>query len=178
MLKRKKIEQLVEEAKGLDRNALAELCEYFYPKIYRYVLYRVNSEEDAEDITGEVFLRMIKSLHKQRGSFQAWLFRIASNLVIDYYRRRGRQPELVAVEEGHVSSAHNSIDSQDILLQDRLKQSIPKLPPKQQQVITLKFIEGYNNSEIADILGKSVGAVKGLQFRALTALKKLLPRED
>jgi RNA polymerase sigma-70 factor (ECF subfamily) len=63
-------------------------------------------------------------------------------------------------------------------LQDRLKQSIPKLPPKQQQVITLKFIEGYNNSEIADILGKSVGAVKGLQFRALTALKKLLPRED
>jgi len=178
MLKEKKIEQLVKEAKGLDRNALAELCEYFYPKIYRYVFYRVNSAEEAEDITGEVFLRMIKSLPKQRGSFQAWLFRIASNLVIDFYRRRARQPELIPVEEGHASPTHKSIDSQDIFLQDRLKQSLPKLSPEQQQVITLKFIDGYKNSEIADILGKSVGAVKGLQFRALTALKKLLPRKD
>lgn len=178
MLEEEKIKQLAEEAKRLDRHALAELCEHFYPKIYRYVFYRVNSKEEAEDITGEVFLRMIKSLHKQRGSFQAWLFRIASNLVIDYYRRRARQPELVTVEERHVSSARNSIDSQDILLQDRLKQSIPKLSPEQQQVITLKFIEGYNNSEIADILGKSVGAVKGLQFRALAALKKILHKES
>jgi len=177
MLREKKIEQLVERTKSLDRYALAELCEYFYPRIYRYVFYRVNSAEDAEDITGEVFLRMIKSLQKQRGSFQAWLFRIASNLVIDYYRRRARQPELVTVEEEHVSSTRNSIDSQDILLQDRLKQSLPKLSTEQQQVIALKFIEGYNNNEIADILGKSVGAVKGLQFRALAALKKILHKE-
>lgn len=177
MLGKDKIEQLVEKAKSLDQHALAELCEYFYPRIYRYVFYRVNSAEDAEDITGEVFLRMIRALQKQRGSFTAWLFRIASNLLIDYYRHRASQPELVAAEEAHASSARNSIDSQDILLQDRLKQSLGKLSSEQQQVITLKFIEGYNNSEIADILGKSVGAVKGLQFRALAALKRILHRE-
>jgi len=174
MLGKDKIEQLVKKAKSLDCHALAELCEYFYPRIYRYVFYRVNAAEDAEDITSEVFLRMIRALQKQRGSFTAWLFRIASNLLIDYYRHRARQPELVTMGEDHLSSARNSTDSEDILLQDRLKQSLSKLSPVQQQVITLKFIEGYNNNEIADILGKSVGAVKGLQFRALATLKKIL----
>ena len=90
-LGRDEIESLVREAKNLDREALSELCVYFYPRIYRYVFYRVGTRQDAEDITSEVFVRMVRSLNTQKGSFQAWLFRIASNLVIDHYRRSARQ---------------------------------------------------------------------------------------
>ena len=172
------IESLVREAKNLDREALSELCVYFYPRIYRYVYYRVGTRQDAEDITSEVFVRMVKSLRTQKGSFQAWLFRIATNLVIDHYRRTARQKKALLKRESQMSSEPARDEREALFLQHELREAMGELTEEQQEVITLKFIEGYENSEIADMLSKSVGAVKALQFRALASLRKILKRGE
>lgn len=172
------IESLVKAAKNLDREALSELCVYFYPRIYRYVFYRVGTRQDAEDITSEVFVRMVKSLSTQKGSFQAWLFRIASNLIIDHYRRTARRKKALLAREHQALLEPERNESHDLLLQHRLREALSELTDEQQQVITLKFMQDYDNSEIADMLSKSVGAVKGLQFRALANLRKILKRGD
>ena len=80
------LNQLVQNAKQADATAQSRLISLFYTKIYRYVYYRVNQKEDAEDLTNDVFVRMLESLDKQSGSFFAWIYQIASNRIIDYYR--------------------------------------------------------------------------------------------
>lgn len=178
-LKKEEIASLVEEAKKLNREALSKLCIYFYPKIYRYAFYRVKNREDAEDITGEVFVRMVKFLNKQKGSFPAWLYRIAANLVVDYYRRSARKKEVSLNGDYYGEEIEKKEDnSEKILLHHTLMRALGELNEEQQQIITLKFIEGYNNNEISEILSKSVGAVKALQFRALNRLKDVLNKED
>ncbi len=171
-------ESLVAAARSLDPQALAELCEHFYPKIYRYILPRVASREDAEDLAGEVFVRVMKSLPRQKGFFPAWLYRIARNLVTDYYRRRGVRQETVVTEE-HASSEPDPTDGTERAeVQDLLERTVRRLTPEQQEVIRLKFVEGYDTSEIASIQGKSVGAVRAIQFRALKALRDHLSPKD
>jgi len=172
------IEELVGRAKKYDSEALSKLAEHFYPKIYRYVAYKVQNREDVEDITSEVFVRMVKSLKNQKGSFPSWLYRIASNLIIDYYRKNARKKEVPFIEEieEHSKVATNETDA--ILLKDSLDKAIGKLTDDQRQVILLKFIEGYTNEEIADIMGKTVGAVKALQFRALNNLKDIIEKKE
>jgi len=178
-LKKEEIASLVDEAKKLNREALSKLYFYFYHKIYRYAFYRVKNREDAEDITSEVFVRMVKFLNKQKGSFQAWLYRIAANLVVDHYRRNARKKEVSLNGDYYGEKIENKQEnSEKILLHHTLMRALDELTEEQQQIITLKFIEGYNNNEISEILSKSVGAVKALQFRALNCLKDLLNKED
>jgi RNA polymerase sigma-70 factor (ECF subfamily) len=165
---------LVEAAKKRDYEALSKLSTYYYPKIYRYMLFKVNNREDAEDLTSEVFVRMVKSLSKQRGSFNAWLYRIANNLVIDFYRKRSRRKEVSYTEQFDDNAAVQSDETENILARKNLEKAISTLPESQRQTVLLKFMEGYNNSEIADILGKTLGAVKALQFRALKNLRRAL----
>src|SRR3972149_5085849 len=88
------LQPVLEQARHYESKALAQLCEYFYPKVYRYIYYRVNTLEDRNDLTNEVFLRMVQSMGKQRGSVHAWIFRIAANIVRDYYRRRAVRKEI------------------------------------------------------------------------------------
>ena len=177
-LKKEEIESLVEQAKNLNHEALSKLCIYFYPKIYRHVFYRVKNREDAEDITSEVFVRMVKFLNRQKGSFQAWLYRIASNLVVDYYRRSARKKEVSLSEDFGLELGDRKDISEEILLHQQLTQAMGELTEEQQQVVTLKFLEGYDNNEVSEILGRSIGAVKALQFRALDRLRKVLNKED
>ena len=165
----------IEKAKKFDPEALSNLCTHYYPKIFRYVFYKVKTREEAEDITNEVFARMVKNINKQRDSFQAWLFRIASNLVVDYYRSNTNKNNILQTEnqlQPLQNIKNNDLDG--IYLLKNLKQLLFKLTEEQQKVIILKFFEGYNNQEIADIMNKSIGAIKALQFRALIALKKLV----
>ncbi|NUM76587.1 sigma-70 family RNA polymerase sigma factor [candidate division KSB1 bacterium] len=171
---------LVEEAKNLEPDALAKLCEYFYPKIYRYIFYRVHKPVEAEDLTGDVCVRAVEAIGKQKGSFTAWLYRIAANLIIDHYRRKAVRHEIALTEEaleipnGRPERALEWPDElEKALTQEQVRKALQKLTDEQQQVIVLKFIEGYDNPEIAEMLGKSVGAIKGLQFRALSALKEI-----
>jgi RNA polymerase sigma-70 factor (ECF subfamily) len=172
------ITSLVEEAKKQNYEALSKLSTYYYPKIYRHMLYKVNNREDAEDLASEVFVRMVKSLQKQKGSFNAWLYKIANNLAIDYYRKKSRKKEVSLVEEFEDHAPVQSDETEKILEREDLDKAISTLPDDQRQTILLKFMEGYSNKEIANILGKTVGAVKALQFRALNNLKAALQEEE
>jgi RNA polymerase sigma-70 factor (ECF subfamily) len=165
------ISVLVEQAKKGDEVSLRQLCEYVYAKIYSYMVYRVHRPEDAEDLTSEVVLRVAKALSKQRGHFHAWIYRIAKYALIDFYRKRAVRKEL-SLAEMPVEIADERVDfARQALTRERLNQAMQQLTEEQQQVIQLRFIEGYENAEVAGIMAKSVGAVKLLQFRALRSMR-------
>ena len=171
---------LVERAKRYEPQALAKLCELYYRDVYSYIYYRVSSVEDAEDLTNDVFLRMVESIRSCRSSeeksFLAWLFRIASNCVVDYYRRRAIRNHL-PLDEVHLPPHDGPEDFVETeLTNERLQLALLSLTDEQQQVIILKFVEGLSNAETAKILGKSEGAIKSLQQRALASLWRILTK--
>ena len=171
------LEQILEKARRLDEIALAALATKYYPIIFRYFHYRTKTKEDAEDLTGEVFVRVVGSIGTQKGDFVAWLFRIAKNLLIDYYRKRGKLKEIsldqMAIEPLPAAYKYE----RDTLHPEDIKKMLGSLTDEQKEVITLKFLEDYSNKDIAKIMNKSIGAVKALQFRALSALRDILKKE-
>src|SRR3990170_5214228 len=167
------LHQFVEKAKTNDNRAIGKLCEHFYSKIYRFIYYRVNSIDDAEDLTSDVCLRVIKSLPEQKGLFYAWIFRIASNVITDYYRRRAVRSNVTSIGDLIEEMVDERRTTGELLEQQELRQAIKHLTEEQQQVIVLKFIEGYDTDEVAELVGKSAGAVRAIQFRALTALRNI-----
>ncbi len=171
------LEEVLEKARRLDEIALATLTEKYYPVIFRYFHYRAKTKEDAEDLAGEVFVRVIGSIETQKGDFLAWLFRIAKNLIIDYYRKRGKAKEIsldqMAIEPLPAAYKYEK----DTLDKEDIKKLLNLLTDEQKEVITLKFLEEYSNKDIARIMNKSTGAVKALQFRALSALRDILKKE-
>ncbi len=169
---------LVDDAKKGDEFALGKLCEYFYGKVYRFLFYKVSNIEDAEDLTSEVCLRAVKALKHQNGSIEAWIFRIASNILTDFYRRRSVRKVVENRNDIDEKMFAKNNGNESLLLQRELQQKLAHLTKEQQDVIVLKFIEGYETKEIADILGKPEGAIRALQFRALAALKKKYVKQD
>jgi RNA polymerase sigma-70 factor (ECF subfamily) len=169
-------EELLEKTRQLDEAAVSSLVKQCYPFVFRYLYYRSITREDAEDLTSEVFVRVVSSIKGQKGYFPAWLISIARNLLTDYYRKRGRSREtsLEEIEEPFSDSNKNTKES---LHPDDLRKMLDLLTDEQKEVITLKFIEGNTNEEIAKIMNKSIGAIKGLQFRALSALRVILKKE-
>jgi RNA polymerase sigma-70 factor (ECF subfamily) len=169
---------LVERAKRYEPEALARLCELYFKDIYSYVYYRVSNVKDAEDLTDDVFLKMVEGIRSCRASaersFLAWLFRIAHNSVTDYYRRQAVRDHL-PLEEKHLPAYDGpQVPVEAKLTQERLQQALLKLSDEQQQVIILRFVEGLSNAETARILGKSEGAIKALQHRSLVFLRRIL----
>lgn len=171
---------LLERAKQYDEAALGELYDRYAPRVYAYIYRRVSNAHLAEDLTGDVFVRVIQAIQAERfwhTSFQAWLYRIAHNLVVDYYRRKPPAVELeleerlVATEGDLISAVVRRFSHQ------RLHAVISYLTPGQQQVLALRFGEGLKVREVADVMDKSVGAVEGLQHRALAALRRVLEKE-
>lgn len=171
------LHQLLEHARSKDTKSVARLCETFYPKVYRYFYYRVNQIEDAEDLTNETCLKAVGALQQQRGSFHAWLFRIASNLVADFYRRQSVRQSVESVGDSIETFHGNGHQADAVVEQEELRQALRHLTEEQQQVIILKFIEGYETDEIAEMLGKSAGAIRAIQFRALTTLRAMFGGE-
>lgn len=163
--------ELVRTAKRGDRDAMSKICCYVYGHIYTYLYYRVSRPEDAEDLTSEVVLKINRSLKKQRGNFHAWIYKIARNHLIDFYRRRAVRSEISLQDVPEQATKKSDGFSKQILTRERLRRGLRHLTDEQRQVVILKFIDGYDNQEIAGIVHKSVGAVKVLQFRALRALR-------
>lgn len=167
--------EILERARRLEENALSLLIKKCYPFIFRYLYYRSVTREDAEDLTSEVFVRVVNSINRQKGDFPAWLISIAKNLLTDYYRKRGKSVEILLddVEEPFGDpdqEKKNSLQPSDI------RKILNSLTDEQKDVIILRFIEGNTNEEVARIMNKSIGAVKALQFRALSALREILKR--
>lgn len=172
--------ELIGRAKEYDPVAFAQIYERYYQSIYNYVYYRVGDSSLAEDLTAEVFLKALEGIETFtfRGvPFSAWLYRIANNLVADHFRHQPQQPDLSLEEELIAAEGEPSEALERGLTQQQLAQALRGLTEEQRQVIILKFVEGLSNTEVAQVLGKTEGAVKGLQHRALARLGRILSRQ-
>ena len=172
---------LLERAKEYDEAALAELYDRYAPCIYAYIYRRVSDAHLAEDLTGDVFVRVIKAIQTERfwqTSFRAWLYRIAHNLVVDHYRRGGQATELTLDERLMAAEDDPASVVTERLSRQRLRAAISRLTPDQQQVLALRFGEGLTAREAAEIADRSVGAIEALQHRALAALRRILEKES
>jgi RNA polymerase sigma-70 factor (ECF subfamily) len=170
--------RLVKRAVGGDFEAFGELYNIYLDRIYRYVFYQVRDKMTAEDVTEEVFLKAWKAIKSCKGkeqTFSSWLYRIAHNQVIDNLRSQRKylstEMEPSAEVNGPELEAEGKQERQEML------ETISCLPQNQKQVIILKFIEGLDNQEIGKIMGKSQGAIRVLQMRALATLRQRLSRE-
>jgi RNA polymerase sigma-70 factor (ECF subfamily) len=171
--------RLIQRAKKGDPSAFAELYDQYQPAIYRYIFYRVDDVATAEDLTSEVFVRLVEKIDRfaYRGRpLLAWLYTVARNLVTDHHRQARRSLPL-SLDNRLVAEATDPEETvEHRLTQHRLAAAIARLTEDQRQVILLKFIEGLDNETAARMLGKSIGAVKALQHRALAALRHILER--
>jgi RNA polymerase sigma-70 factor (ECF subfamily) len=176
------VRALVERAQAGDRDALEELYLIHFDRIYGYLHVSVGNRADAEDLTTQTFLRMLESIGRfrwQSAPFSAWLFRIAHNLAMDHFRASKRwQPEEEVPEEPGSAAPSADEEAMRSLGRESLFELIESLSPEQRQVLTLKFVFDFSNAGAAAVLGKSEGAVKSLQHRALTSLQKRLQRTE
>lgn len=166
---------LVRKAQTGDAGAAGRLYDRHHLPIFQYIYARTSHRQVAEDLTGEVFTRMIRHLpeYEERGiPFRAWLYRIAGNLVKDHYRRNEKAPlPLTVVEEGNepVNAPENVVEQ--TLTLTSVKQALATIDEAQRDVVILRFLAGMSLKEVAQTLDKSVGAVKSLQHRGLSALR-------
>jgi RNA polymerase sigma-70 factor (ECF subfamily) len=172
------IKPLVERAQKGDRDALAALFDLFYDGVYRFAYVRLGSAADAEEAAQETFVQMVKSIRRfrwQGAEFAAWLFRIARNVVAGEQRRRFRRREDLrdAVETSDVAaSAEDIAVSREGIAQ--MRELLAVLSEEQRRVLELRFTSGLSSDEIATVLGKSAGAVRIQQMRALQSLRDRL----
>lgn len=173
-------QRLLQRAHQLDEAALATIFDTHYRAVYRYILLHSRHQETAEDLTARVFQKLLEALHRGRGptrNLKGWLLRVAHRQVIDEVRRakhrqhdelpEGLPASGMAVEEGvHLSLMNNQVQA-----------ALIDLTPKQRAVIILRYLQGLEPAEVAEVLHLTTGAVKSLQHRALNALRKRLGEE-
>ncbi|MGA7104015.1 MAG: sigma-70 family RNA polymerase sigma factor [Candidatus Deferrimicrobiaceae bacterium] len=167
---------VVEAARHGEASALAQVCERLYPRIYRYVSYKVDDLRDAEDLAGEVFVRMLGAIKGQKGNLEAWLFRIAGNVLTDHYRKRAVRSGEVELPEEIPGGNDPGAAVERKLDGDRLRKGLQALTEEQKETVILRFVMGYEHDEVAALMGRSAGAVRALQFRALAALRNALEK--
>lgn len=172
------IEALVKKAQKGDRDSFAEIYDILVDPIYRYIYYRVK-DDDAEDLVETVFLRVwenLKQYRPRKKKFSSWVFRIAHNLVVDYYRSsQNESTEELSEHLPDQNRQHNPIrNTQNALSREVLKEAISKLRKPYREIIIHKFINELSNKELAEVMGKSEGSLRIMQFRALKALRREL----
>lgn len=174
--KKQELEELVEAVKAGDKDAFSRVYDVLINLIYRYVFYRVK-DQDVEDIVENVFVKVWVNIHSYKRrpnkTFSAWVFRIAHNLVVDYYRKsKNQNVSELSPQLPDLRREHNPIHiASQILDNENLKVALKVLKKPYQDVIIYKFINGFSNVEIAQIMKRSEGSVRILQFRALKILK-------
>lgn len=174
---------LVARATRRDAEAFGELYNLYFERIYRYVRLRIINAPDAEDVTAAVFLSAWRSIHrfspKHEASFGSWLFRLAHNALVDRYRRARATVSLDAPDADVYSSDGRLSRDPNVEMEWRLTlwelhKALQTLTNEQREVVLLRFVEGLSAREVGDIMGKQEGTVRGLQFRALEALRRAL----
>lgn len=173
--------ELITRAKTGDVEAFGELYEKYVVLIYRYVLARVNSENDAEDLTEIVFLRAFESLHryKERGRrFSAFLYQVARNALVDHYRQQRKTETIEAVER--LPSPEPAPDERLLAEESAsvLRRALAELPADYQEVIRLRVILSMPTAVVGEWLDRSEGAVRVLLHRALKALRRKMMRSN
>lgn len=173
---------IVERAKGGDSSAFGLLYDHYLPPIYRFVLFRVSRREEAEDITHQTFLKAWERIdqYEPKGySFGSWLYQIARNAVIDAHRKMGPHAATIPVEEAVALLKEEESQSRHLEVKiewEVLLGVIGELKEVEQEVLFLRFVEDLSHRETAEAIGKSEGAVKLIQHRALKNLKTILKK--
>ena len=168
---------LMQRAIKGDAQAFGELYQQNLRAIYRFIFYKVGNPTEAEDLTEQTFLKAWEAIGRFREQgvpFAAWLYRLAHNLVIDYHRTRHEAMPLDEILDAEdEQTGPEDIASLRLDVQT-LQKAITQLTEEQQQVVILRFVQGLSHGEVAAIMGKNEGAIRGLQHRALQALQGLL----
>jgi RNA polymerase sigma-70 factor (ECF subfamily) len=172
------VRRLVVRAQRGDRAALEELYLLHFDRIYSYLQLSLGNRHDAEDLTNQTFIKMLESIDRfvwRHAPFSAWLFRIAHNLAMDHFRAGRRwQPEEEPPEAPDALEPSAEDEALHTIGRESMLGMIEGLSDDQRQVLTLKFVFDFSNAEVATILGKTEGAIKSLQHRALATLQRSL----
>lgn len=183
------IEDLVVRAQAGDEDCFSQIFDYLYEKIFRYISFKVDGEE-VEDLVSEVFLRVVSQLEKyklpekQKSGFSAWVFRIAHNIVIDFYRKKKNDVSFDDPETGedrfHIPDTEPLPDEsvQKQFESQKIREILAKLSPANREVLELRYLEEFSNTEIAHITGKTEGNIRIMQMRALREMRKHFGNDD
>jgi RNA polymerase sigma-70 factor, ECF subfamily len=169
---------IIQRAKKGDTEAITALYQQYAPVIYRYIAYRTPTTTDAEDLTAEVFLKMVEGLpaYRLRGvPFEAWLYRIAAARIADFYRRKKPISELSESLTDSKPLPEDALQNAQEL--DNLRGVLRQFSEDEQNILILRFVERKSHKDVAEIMGKSITAVKSAQHRALIQLAGLFGEE-
>lgn len=162
----------------LDSQAIGAIYDRYFPDVYRFVYYRLNDEQAAEDISSDVFVRLLEAVKKRRSpqsNLKGWLLATASHAVADHFRRaykRPTEPLTESLPDGGAAPLTEEIDHRERVSSVRM--AYDRLTAEQQNVLALRFGDGYSLDETAAVMQKNINAIKALQFRALAALQRLI----
>ena len=168
----------LEGLQKLDSQIIGAVYDHYFPDVYRFVYYRLNDEQVAEDISSDVFVRLLEAVQKRRGpqsNLKGWLLATASHVVADYLRHAYRRPTEALSDEMPDAAASfltDEIDRREMV--DSVRLAYVRLTSEQQNILALRFGDGYSLDETATVMQKNVNAVKALQFRALATLQRLI----
>ncbi len=175
------IERLVVQARSSDAWAFGQLFDHFHRPIYRYIISRIHSPTDAEDLTQLVFVKALEALprYESRGiPFGGWLFRLARNSIVDFTRTRHEHADLDAV----IDHGDHEPGPEDVAMirqdLDQVGAALAMLTDDQREAIALRFFAGLSAREAAEVMGRQEGTIRGLQFRAIAALRRQLSQDE
>ncbi|MDO8429824.1 MAG: RNA polymerase sigma factor [bacterium] len=172
----------IKEAMRGNKEAFGLLYDHYLPKIYRFIFLKVTNKKETEDLCHEVFLSAWQNIHNYRHKgfpFSSWLYQIAKNAVIDFYRTSKKNLQIEMVDEELLKfDSQNPENLNTILELEKVRKIISSLKPDYQDVLIMKFIEDLSHEEIAVALDKSEGAVRLIQYRALKELKSIYENEN
>ena len=169
--------KLLRRVRSLDEAALGTVFDTYYPRLYRYIYQHVHHQATAEDLAAEVFARMLEQLTNGGGPrrhLQAWLYRVAHNLVVDTSRRQVHRNHEPLEDWTAVSGQDVEGEVQQAMAWQQASAALAELTPQQRAVIILKYLSGLSNKEVAHVLETSEGAVKSLQHRGLASMRRAL----
>jgi RNA polymerase sigma-70 factor (ECF subfamily) len=173
-------DDLLTRACRLETDALSEIHDCYYSDIFRFIIFRVSEQKTAEDLTSEVFIRLLDALHGMSPprELKGWLYGVASHIVNDFYRKHYRSPQ-IELPDTLVDDTPGPVEMLDSLLtHDNLAALVAELTGEQQMVLTLRFSQSLSIEETARMMGKTIGSVKMLQARALARLATRLNKQE
>ena len=169
------------DTESFNKQELIDIYEHYSPGIYRYAYRLLGDQNVAEDCVSETFSRFLGAVKRGGGptdNVRAYLYRIAHNWITDYYRRKPL-PEVPLDVKEHVEPGSNPDTLvTESLERDRVRAALLRLPPEQQQIIQLRFLENWSHEEVAQVLGKTADATRSMQYRALVSLRRMLIDEQ